>query len=43
MALLCGADLVIELPAVWAVSSAEDFAMAGVTPVSYTHLSRETA
>ena len=31
MALLCGADLVIELPAVWAVSSAEDFAMAGVT------------
>ena len=27
MALLCGADLVIELPAVWAVSSAEDFAM----------------
>ena len=29
MALLCGADLVIELPAVWAVSSAEDFAMAG--------------
>lgn len=23
MALLCGADLVIELPAVWAVSSAE--------------------
>ena len=26
MALLCGADLVIELPAVWAVSSAEDFA-----------------
>ena len=31
MALLCGADLVIELPNVWAVSSAEDFAMAGVT------------
>ena len=31
MALLCGADLVIELPAVWSVSSAEDFAMAGVT------------
>lgn len=31
MALLCGADLVIELPVVWAVSSAEDFAMAGVT------------
>lgn len=31
MALLCGADLVIELPNVWAISSAEDFAMAGVT------------
>ena len=31
MSLLCGADLVIELPNVWAVSSAEDFAMAGVT------------
>ena len=30
MALLCGADLVIELPAVWAVSSAE-ICMAGVT------------
>ena len=31
MALLCGADLIVELPNVWAVSSAEDFAMAGVT------------
>lgn len=31
MALNCGADLVIELPALWASSSAESFAMAGVT------------
>lgn len=31
MALSCGVDLVIELPTVWSVSSAEDFAMAGVT------------
>ncbi len=31
MALSCGADLVVELPVVWAASSAENFAMAGVT------------
>ncbi len=31
MALSCGADLVIELPVLWATSSAEYFAMAGVT------------
>lgn len=31
MALSCGADLVIELPAIWTVSSAETFAMSGVT------------
>lgn len=31
MALSCGADLVLELPALWATSSAESFAMAGVT------------
>lgn len=31
MALSCGADLVIELPAIWATASAESFAMAGVT------------
>lgn len=31
MALSCGADLVIELPTLWAASSAESFAMAGVT------------
>lgn len=31
MALSCGADLVVELPVLWAVSSAESFAMAGVT------------
>lgn len=31
MALSNGADLVIELPAIWATSSAESFAMAGVT------------
>ncbi len=31
MALSSGADLVIELPALWATASAEDFAMAGVT------------
>jgi len=31
MALLCGADLVLELPAYYALSSAEDFAMGGVT------------
>lgn len=30
MALSCGADLVVELPALWAVSSAEAFAKAGV-------------
>lgn len=31
MALCCGADLVIELPVLWATASAESFAMAGVT------------
>ena len=31
MALDCGADLVIELPVLWATASAEYFAMAGVT------------
>lgn len=31
MALSCGADLVLELPALWATASAEFFAMAGVT------------
>lgn len=31
MALSCGADLVLELPTLWATASAEDFAMAGVT------------
>lgn len=31
MALSCGADLVLELPALWATASAEHFAMAGVT------------
>ncbi len=31
MALRCGADLVIELPVTWAVSSAEAFAWAGIT------------
>ena len=30
MALSCGVDLVVELPALWAVSSAESFARAGV-------------
>lgn len=31
MALSCGADLVIELPSLWATASAELFAMGGVT------------
>lgn len=31
MALNCGVDLVVELPVLWATSSAESFAMAGVT------------
>lgn len=31
MALTCGADLVIELPVLWAAASAESFAMAGVS------------
>lgn len=31
MALSCGADLVMELPVLWATASAEYFAMAGVT------------
>lgn len=31
MALSGGADVVFELPSLWAVSSAEDFAMAGIT------------
>lgn len=31
MALCCGADLVLELPTLWATASAEDFATAGVT------------
>lgn len=30
MALSCGADLVIELPVLWATASAESFAMAGI-------------
>ena len=30
MALSCGADLVVELPSAFAVSSAEDFAACGV-------------
>lgn len=31
MTLSCGADLVVELPVLWATASAEAFAMAGVT------------
>lgn len=31
MALSCGADLIIELPVLWATASAEHFAMAGIT------------
>lgn len=31
MALSCGADLVIELPVLWATASAESFAMAGIS------------
>lgn len=31
MALSCGADLILELPTLWATSSAESFAMAGIT------------
>lgn len=31
MALSCGADLIIELPVLWATASAEYFALAGVT------------
>ena len=31
MALSCGADLVVELPAIWSVSSAEAFAEAGIS------------
>lgn len=34
MALACGADLVVELPSVFAVSSAEDFAACGVALLS---------
>lgn len=34
MALTCGADLVVELPSVFAVSSAEDFAAAGTALLS---------
>ena len=30
MALLCGADLVLEIPSIFAVSSAEDFAAGAV-------------
>lgn len=36
MALLCGADLVLELPALWATASAEDFATAGVALLEKT-------
>lgn len=36
MALSGGADLVLELPCLWAVSSAEDFAAAGVTLLEKT-------
>lgn len=31
MALSCGADLVVELPAIWSISSAEAFAEAGIS------------
>ncbi len=36
MALLCGADLVLELPVVWATASAEYFATAGVSLLGST-------
>lgn len=36
MALLCGADLVLELPAIWATASAELFAKGGVSLFSNT-------
>ncbi len=36
MALSCGADLVVELPALWACSSAETFAAAGVALLDLT-------
>ncbi len=36
IALLSGADLVLELPALWATSPAESFAMAGVTLLEKT-------
>ena len=39
-ALAGGADLVLELPTVWAVSSAESFARGSA--VSYTHLTLPT-
>ena len=36
MALACGADLILELPVLWATASAEDFAAAGVLLLSST-------
>ena len=38
MALQCGADLVLELPALWASASAERFANAGVSLLASTHI-----
>ena len=38
MALQCGADLVFELPTLWASASAERFANAGVSLLASTHI-----
>ena len=38
MALQCGADLVLELPTLWASASAERFANAGVSLLASTHI-----
>ena len=38
MALQCGADLVLELPTLWANASAERFANAGVSLLASTHI-----
>lgn len=38
MALQCGADLVLELPTLWASASAERFANAGVRLLASTHI-----
>ena len=39
-ALMCGADLVLELPVMWSMSTAQNFAMGGVSALGYAGCDR---